>query len=68
MRCHTLAAAGATDCGPEPRRRPAVAGGPVDLVTNGRTDENGVMPAFVASLTAQQIQDVAAYVSSVADK
>jgi mono/diheme cytochrome c family protein len=67
--CHALAAAGATgSVGPSlDATRPSRAL-LVDLVTNGRTDENGVMPAFVGSLTAQQIQDVAAYVSSVAGK
>ena len=34
----------------------------VDRVTNGQ----GVMPSFAETLTEQQIQDVAAYVSSVA--
>ncbi|MEP7225377.1 MAG: c-type cytochrome [Actinomycetota bacterium] len=63
--CHTLADAGATGAvGPNfdesmPSNELAL-----DRVTNGL----GGMPSFSASLTEQQIADVAAYVSSVAGK
>jgi mono/diheme cytochrome c family protein len=67
--CHALAAAGATGTvGPNlDTARPSFAE-LVDLTTNGRTGENRVMPAFGGALTAQQIQEVAAYVASVAGK
>jgi mono/diheme cytochrome c family protein len=61
--CHTLADAGATGTiGPNfdasmPSHELAV-----DRVTNGQ----GGMPSFADSLSEEQIQDVAAYVSSVA--
>jgi len=61
--CHTLAAAGATGkVGPnlDDARPPAAL--VVDRVTHGK----GVMPSFSGQLSEQQIQDVAAYVSSVA--
>lgn len=61
--CHTLADAGATAAiGPNlDAARPAY-DKVVERVTNGM----GVMPPFKDTLSAQQIQDVAAYVSSVA--
>lgn len=57
--CHTLAAAGARGTvGPNlDQARPDLAV-IVDRVTNGK----GVMPPFKGSLTAKQIEDVAAYV------
>jgi len=57
--CHTLAAAGAKGTvGPNlDQARPDLAR-IVDRVTNGK----GVMPPFKGSLTAKQIEDVAAYV------
>jgi cytochrome c6 len=61
--CHTLSDAGATGAiGPnldatEP---------PHDLVVERVTNGLGGMPSFADSLSAEQIQDVAAYVSSVA--
>jgi len=63
--CHTLADAGATGTvGPNlDQVKPAYAL-VVDRVTNGK----GAMPPFKGSLTETQIQDVAAYVSSVAGK
>lgn len=65
--CHTLKDAGASaQVGPNlDEAKPAYAL-IVDRVTNGM----GVMPAFgkTNQLTAKQIQDVAAYVSSVAGK
>jgi len=61
--CHTLADAGsAGSIGPNLDQRKPSYDKVVDRVTNGL----GVMPSFKSSLTAQQIQDVAAYVSSVA--
>lgn len=63
--CHTLADAGATGTvGPnlddaKPSKELAI-----DRVTNGM----GVMPSFKGSLSAEQIDAVAAYVSSVAGK
>jgi len=61
--CHTLSDAGATGAiGPnldatEP---------PYDLVVERVTNGLGGMPSFADSLSEEQIQDVAAYVSSVA--
>lgn len=61
--CHVLADAGATGTvGPNLDDSPPSAELVVDRVTNGR----GVMPPFSATLSEQQIADVAAYVSSVA--
>ena len=61
--CHTLADAGATGTvGPNLDDSLPSAELVVDRVTNGR----GVMPPFSATLSEQQIADVAAYVSSVA--
>ena len=60
--CHTLADAGATGTvGPNLDQAQPPAELVVDRVTNGQ----GVMPPFKDSLSEQQIQDVAAYVSSV---
>jgi len=63
--CHTLADAGAKGAvGPNlDQLRP----GP-DLVTRQVTNGGGGMPAFANKLTADQIKQVAAYVSSVAGK
>lgn len=61
--CHTLADANASGTvGPNLDQTKPSAALVVDRVTNGRS----AMPAFKDSLTEQQIQDVAAYVSSVA--
>ena len=61
--CHTLSDAGATGTvGPNLDQAQPPAELVVERVTNGQ----GVMPPFKDSLTEQQIQDVAAYVSSVA--
>jgi cytochrome c6 len=61
--CHTLADAGATGTiGPNLDASMPPAELVVDRVTNGM----GAMPAFADSLSEEQIQDVAAYVSSVA--
>ena len=61
--CHTLADAGATGAvGPNLDAAKPAYDKVVDRVTNGM----GVMPPFKDTLSAQQIQDVAAYVSSVA--
>jgi len=61
--CHTLADAGATgQVGPGLDETQPSAELVVDRVTNGK----GVMPPFGEQLSEQQIQDVAAYVSSVA--
>jgi mono/diheme cytochrome c family protein len=61
--CHTLADAGATGTvGPNlDATQPAY-----DLVVERVTNGQGGMPSFADSLTEEQIQDVAAYVSSVA--
>jgi mono/diheme cytochrome c family protein len=59
--CHTLADAGASGTiGPNLDESAPSHELVVDRVTNGQ----GVMPAFEGELTPQQIQDVAAYVSS----
>lgn len=61
--CHTLADAGSTGTiGPNLDAAKPSNDKVVERVTNGR----GPMPSFSGSLTEQQIQDVAAYVSSVA--
>ena len=61
--CHTLADAGATGMiGPNLDAASPSADKVVEQVTNG----GGVMPSFKDTLSEQQIQDVAAYVSSVA--
>jgi mono/diheme cytochrome c family protein len=61
--CHTLADAGATGTvGPNLDDAKPPASLVVDRVTNGK----GVMPSFKDKLSEQQIQDVAAYVSSAA--
>jgi cytochrome c6 len=63
--CHTLADAGATGTiGPNLDTSMPPAELVVERVTNG----SGVMPSFRDELTPQQIQDVAAYVSSVAGR
>lgn len=61
--CHTLADAGATgSIGPNlDAAKP-----PYELVVDRVTNGMGAMPSFADSLSEQQIQDVAAYVSSVA--
>jgi mono/diheme cytochrome c family protein len=61
--CHTLKAAGATGTvGPNlDQVKP-----PYDKVVTQVTNGGGAMPAFKGQLSPQQIQDVAAYVSSVA--
>jgi len=61
--CHTLAAAGSSgNVGPNLDGAKPAAARVVDRVTNGK----GVMPPFKGSLTEQQIEDVAAFVSSSA--
>jgi cytochrome c6 len=61
--CHTLADAGSTGTvGPNLDEAQPSAELVMDRVTNGQ----GGMPSFSASLSEQQIADVAAYVSSVA--
>jgi len=61
--CHTLKDAGATGTvGPNLDEAKPPADLVVDRVTNGK----GVMPSFSGQLSAKQIADVAAYVSSVA--
>jgi cytochrome c6 len=61
--CHTLADAGASgSVGPNLDAAKPSYDKAVERVTNGQ----GVMPSFQGQLTEQQIQDVAAYVSSVA--
>ena len=63
--CHTLADAGATGTvGPNLDDAKPAAALVVERVTNGK----GPMPPFKGQLTDKQIQDVAAYVSSVAGK
>jgi len=61
--CHTLADAGATGTvGPNlDKAKPSA-----DLVATRVTNGKGPMPPFKGQLSDQQIQDVAAYVSSVA--
>jgi cytochrome c6 len=61
--CHTLADAGTSGTvGPNlDESQP-----PVELVVERVTNGQGVMPSFQGTLSEQQIQDVAAYVSSVA--
>lgn len=66
--CHTLADAGASgNVGTNLDEAKLSLAVLVDITTNGRTDK-GTMPAFSSSLTPQQIQEVAAYVHSVAGK
>ena len=61
--CHTLADAGTTGTiGPNLDASKPSHDLVVDRVTNGQ----GAMPSFSGSLSEEQIQDVAAYVSSVA--
>ena len=61
--CHTLADSGATGAvGPNLDAASPSYDKVVERVTNGQ----GAMPPFKDTLTEQQIQDVAAYVSSVA--
>ncbi len=63
--CHTLADAGATGAvGPNLDQAKPPATLVITRVTNGK----GAMPSFKGQLSEQQIQDVAAYVSSVAGK
>jgi mono/diheme cytochrome c family protein len=63
--CHTLADAGATGAvGPNLDDAKPDAALVKERVTNGK----GVMPSFKGKLSAAQIADVAAYVSSVAGK
>jgi mono/diheme cytochrome c family protein len=63
--CHTLADAGTTGTvGPNlDQLKP-----PYDKVVTQVTNGGAVMPPFKGTLTPQQIQDIAAYVSSVAGK
>jgi mono/diheme cytochrome c family protein len=62
--CHVLAAAGTVGTvGPNLDESNHSLAFVLDRVTNGNTDHRGVMPAFAASLTAQQIRDIAAYVA-----
>ena len=61
--CHTLADAGATGTvGPNLDQKKPPATLVVTRVTNGK----GAMPSFKGKLSEKQIEDVAAYVSSVA--
>lgn len=61
--CHTLADAGSTGTvGPNLDDRQPSYDKVVERVTNGKSP----MPSFSGTLTPQQIQDVAAYVSTVA--
>jgi len=63
--CHTLKAANATGkVGPNLDDAKPPASLVVDRVTNGK----GVMPSFKGQLSPQQIQDVAAFVSTSAGK
>ena len=65
VKCHTLADAGSTgNVGPNLDAARPSAALVVERVTNGL----GQMPSFRVTLTAEQIQAVAAYVSSVAGK
>ncbi len=69
--CHTLADAGATGTiGPNLDQKMPPYALIIDRVTNGKSPGGGkpAMPSFKGILTPQQIQDVAAYVSSVAGK
>jgi len=61
--CHTLADAGTSGTiGPNlDESQP-----PVELVVDRVTNGQGAMPSFESSLSEQQIQDVAAYVSGAA--
>ncbi len=63
--CHTLADAGTSgNVGPNlDERKPSA-----DLVTERVTNGQGAMPPFAGTLSATQIADVSAYVSSVAGK
>jgi cytochrome c2 len=62
--CHTLADAGTTGTvGPNLDE----ASPSFDKVVERVTEGQGAMPSFADTLTEQQIQDVAAYVSSVVD-
>ena len=63
--CHTLSDAGtAGNIGPNLDDKPHSAALVTERVTNGK----GAMPSFSETLTATQITDVAAYVSSVSGK
>jgi mono/diheme cytochrome c family protein len=63
--CHTLKAAGSTGTvGPDLDRVRPPRALVVDRVTNGK----GKMPSFKSTLSAQQIQDVADFVSSSAGR
>ncbi|WP_411278011.1 cytochrome c [Gaiella sp.] len=63
--CHTLGDAGTTGAiGPNLDDRPPSS----ELVTERVTNGQGAMPSFSATLTAAQIADVSAYVSSAAGK
>jgi cytochrome c oxidase subunit 1 len=63
--CHTLAAAGTTGkVGPVLDGRPLTVALVVNRVTHGKL----AMPSFASRLSAQQIQDVAAYVVASAKK
>jgi mono/diheme cytochrome c family protein len=69
--CHSLADAGVVgniddqgSIGPDLDKANASYDEIVEVVTNGR----GAMPAFQGDISPQDIQDVAAYVSSVAGK
>jgi mono/diheme cytochrome c family protein len=62
--CHTLSDAGTSgSIGPNLD----AASPSSDKVVERVTDGQGAMPSFAGSLSEQQIQDVAAYVSSVAE-
>ena len=61
--CHTLADAGAEGTvGPNLDEKKPSAELVIERVTNGQ----GVMPAYEGKLTEQQIEELAAYVSTVA--
>jgi cytochrome c6 len=67
--CHTLKDAGSTGTvGPNLDQRKPSQSRVVDRVTNGKTGPLGTMPSFKSTLTPQQIQAVAKYVSSAAGK